>query len=266
MELHGRRFPLPREHGSWVMLVLPASLPLLALRAWAPAAGWTLLAMVALFLGREPLRQRLRGAAATWTVAVPLAGAAVAGAAALLRSHSLALAGWALLAAAVLAAELAFSRVRRITPRRALFRELAGVAGLTAGAPALAAALGRPPAFQLGLWLLALMPFGLGTLHVDRFVTWRREHTPEAERRRSAFLLLAAAAGGAVLLSLVLTALEPITGVPGRAALAWAPELLHLASTARRPEARADFKRIGLEETASGILWLILGSVLIASA
>ncbi|MDI3298732.1 MAG: YwiC-like family protein [Bacillota bacterium] len=253
---------MPREHGSWVMLALPPLLPLLALRAWKPAAGPALLAILALFLAREPLRLRVRRAGSPAAATAPLLLAGAAGLAALLLSRSPALAGWALLALAVLGGDLAFARAGRLSPRQTLLRELMGVLGLTAGAPATAAALGAPLAFQLAVWLLAWLPFTLGALHVDRFIDWRRSGAVEGERRRSALRLFLGACGGAALGVAALAALAPLSGLPAVAALAWSPELLHLAWTAWRPRARADFKRLGLEETLSGTLWLLVGLVL----
>lgn len=262
MPLRPVSFPLPREHGSWVMFLLPPLLPLLALRRWSAATAPALLAMVLLFLAREPLRLRLRGAGGSAAALLPLAAGAAAGLVALALAPSRWLALWALAAALVLAVDLLPARAGRSTPGRLLARELAGVLGLTAGAPAVAAALGAPAAGQLAFWLLAWLPFSLGALHVDRFVAWRRSRAPEPARRRSALLLLAAASALGLAGFALLAELAPRSRVPAAAALAWSPEWLHLAWTAWHPRARSDFKRIGLEETLSGTLWLLTALLL----
>lgn len=168
--------PLPREHGSWVMLFV-------AFLAGAITGGWSwalppyLLAALALFTVRRPLAALVRGAAPAaeerrralgWVVRFGAAGA-LAGLV-LLAFHLWLMIPLGVIAAALLGVDLL--RAAR-TARPTFASEVAGAVGIALVAPgAYYAATGRLDGAAPALWIACALHFVSGVYHIRMRVRW----------------------------------------------------------------------------------------------
>ncbi len=255
---------LPSEHGSWALAFVPfiagagvGAVIIPASPGAIPAALLALLAVMAVFLARQPITlwvriARGRGrradlpAARLWTAALLLI-AALAGMGLLLLGREAIL--WlALPAALTLAFTLAFQAAQG--PRQ-LIVELVGVLGLALDAPAAYVAVtGRLDATAGLVWAVSALHSVISVLYVRLRID---------ERHRRATPRQAWAVVGAHILSVLTVAVGALAGW-----LPWllaAPMLALLARAlivaARRPPI-ADVKRFGLTETGIGIAFALL--------
>lgn len=180
--------PLPREHGSWVMLFV-------AFLAGAITGGWSwalppyLVAALALFTVRRPLAALVRGTAAP-AGAGPARGAdpaaerrrtlgwvarfgAAGGIAGLILLAVFRL--WPLIPLGAAAAALLGVDLRRAarTAKPTFASEVAGAVGIALVAPgAYGASTGRVDGVALALWLACALHFVSGVFHVRMRVRW----------------------------------------------------------------------------------------------
>lgn len=251
------RVPLPREHGSWVMLLLPLAVggvlwrpPLLEALA---LGGAGLAAYVMQNALAQALRPRVPEGARLWG-AIAGAGAAALGLPLLLRHPALAL--LALPAALLLGFHL---RLQRAPASARLDRSLAGqllaAAVLALGAPAMALlAPGAPGLPAAGAWLALVLGFAGGVLYIHmrlEGVKWRKRLDPARRWRLGRLCLGYHAALAALALAAPFVvgpsgALAIVAVSPGaaRALLGW---------RSLGPEVPS-FKRLGMLE-AGLMLW-----------
>lgn len=263
------QLPLPKEHGSWVMLGVAFLLGAGAAArtgSVAPQGPLQLLlylaAFAAIFILRRPAALLLRGGPgastpeerrllARWLAALALAAAAAAAALVALGLSLMVPLGAAALA--LLAVDL--RRAQR-TARPTLASELAGAAGIALGAPgAYYAAGGALDRTAFALWLLAALYFASGVFYVRMKARWVKE-PPSSPAARWA------TGRDNVLYHLAALAVAAAASAAGYAPpLAW---LSLLPVTVRRLYATArggretDFRRLGWLETAHSLLFLAL--------
>ena len=163
--LFRRHIALPQDHGSWVFLLSPLLIGLFVGGRWTPATGYLILAVLAVFLVRQPVTIAIKAysgrrsrrdlpSAIFWIGAYALAGLiAVAG---------LVIEGYPYLLILALPGLPVFAwhlyLVSRRSERRQVGVEIVGSGVLALAAPAaLWVALGEPD--PLGWWLFALTWF-----------------------------------------------------------------------------------------------------------
>ncbi|MBI4346716.1 MAG: YwiC-like family protein [Elusimicrobia bacterium] len=252
---------LPREHGSWALLLVPIALGAGAagVRDGGAVALFTALALFG-FLARVPLLALVDGTAPRAGRWLALYGGLAGAALALL----LGLYGrWLILAFGVLALGAMAWTVRLTLARRqmSLANELVGVFGLSLGAPAAHyAATGSLGVEAWTLWALSALYLVGPVFHVKAAVAGHRAALNPAMAPALPAALRRAVAYHAAAIALV---------VAGAAAVAWpwaaaAPFCLAYAKTVRlaaRSPAKADFRRLGWSEMSQAAFftgWLIL--------
>lgn len=228
MAVRGRRVPLPREHGAWMMLFAPLVTGLAAFATPPLPAALLLLAVSALFFAQNALGLHLRGRGApgnlAWLIAFTAAGVA-AGAVLLLRLQM-----WRLLPLAVPAGLLfAWQALRRRRTRRQIdhstANEAATAAVMALGASAAALAAGRSATHAAIAWLVFAVYFVGSVLYVKMRVADAR--SPETSGTSALacglFHAVAAAACGLWAWLAVPGALAGLAVAPGvgRAWVAW---------------------------------------------
>lgn len=190
---------LPKEHGAWGMVLLPAVAGL-GVAGFGHGAGWLALGMVFFaYVSRAPLEALAKGRrdAVTWRWLALYLALALAAAVALVyglhRAAWLRAAAWIVPAAVV---SLLFAAAKR---NRDVVNELAGAVALpVGGAVVYAAAMDLCDATALGLWLSFALYNALSVPYVRSWVMARRARKNEqyrsAERaaRRWSWLGLAA--------------------------------------------------------------------------
>ncbi len=252
--------PLPKEHGSWVMLLV-AFLAGAVTGGWSPSLLLYLTAAVALFTVRRPLAILVRGTAPTpeerrralgWVARLAAVGTAAA-AILLARYHLWLLVPLGLAAAALVGFDL--YRAAR-TARPTFASEVAGAVGIALAAPgAHYASAGRLDGTALALGLACALHFVSGVFFVRMRVRWvKRPPVTGRERwatvRENVFYQIAMLLA-AVMLSargvLVPWGWLPLTPAFARGILG--------AALGRR---ETNFKRVGWLETAYSLAFLAL--------
>lgn len=180
-------FPLPREHGAWMMLYAPLVTGLVSYRVASLPAALLLLAGTSLFFAQNALGLQLRGRAGAhngrWLVLFVLLGAAAG-------VGLLALGQWPLLPLALPALALvAVQAWRRRATRRQIdhstANELLSVGVMSLGAVAACLAAGRPWTIDLLLpWGGFMLYFGGSVLYVKMRVGDARRRM-DTDRRRA---------------------------------------------------------------------------------
>lgn len=257
---------LPREHGSWAMLLAP---PLVG---WAAAGGGPagagisfVLGAAGAFLARTPLTVLVAapGDGRAWRWLAGYSAVALSGFAGL----CLGFGRWSLLllglpAAAALGVTLWFHARRQSMTE---LNELIGIAGLSLGAPAaFFAARGEwgPQAFWL--WLLCAVYFSGPVFHVKMLVTRRIALAPgaSAQARKNAdearSLSAVVHAGSCFLVG----ALAAAGQVPWPAVLPFAAVTGKTVWWGIRQGLRLELKKVGWQEVG----WTLLFTVCIAGA
>ncbi len=259
--------PLPKEHGSWVMLAVAFLAGAGAAGRLTPALLLYLVAFLAIFILRRPASLLLRGGPgastpeerrllARWLVALAIAG----GAAAL---GLLALGLWLMIPLGIAALALLAVDLRRAvrTARPTLASELAGAAGIALGAPgSYYAASGALDGTAFALWLLSALYFASGVFYIRMKARWVKEppSSPAARWASGRDTVLYHAAALAVAAAASAAGYAP--------PLAW---VSLLPVTARRLYATArgqretDFRRLGYVETAHSLVFLALLLILL---
>jgi hypothetical protein len=174
---------LPKEHGAWGMVLLPA-LAGLAVAGVGSGAGWLALVMVFFaYVSRAPIEAVAKGRRGpeTWRwllLYLGIAGLCAAGLAfGLLRTAWLTAAVWALPVALL---TVLFAAAKR---NRDVVNELAGAVALPiGGAVTYAAAANQSDATALGLWLSFALYNALSVPYVRTWVMARRAQKNEAYR------------------------------------------------------------------------------------
>lgn len=249
---------LPREHGSWAILVAPPVL------GWAAAGGgpagagvFFAMGLLGAFLLRTPLGAPTEAGARRWSAAYALLAAAGFG------GLGLAYGRWRLSVlglpgAAALGVTL-WNQARRRGMREA--NELVGIAGLCLGAPAAwFAASGRWEPGAARLWALCALYFAGPVFHVRMLVTRRiamAPGAPVAARGKADAARLGSLVAHAGALAAVAAA--------GRARLVpdWSvlPFALALAKTAwwgRYQPPRLELKKVGWQELGWTCVFVVL--------
>lgn len=251
---------LPREHGSWAMLVAP---PLVG---WAAAGGgpagaalFFFLGAAGAFLARTPLTVLVSSPAdrRAWRWLTAYSAAALAGFAGLCFGYG----RWPILllglpAAAALAVTLWFHARRKSMTE---LNELIGIAGLSLGAPAaLFAARGTWGPEAGWLWVLCALFFSGPVYHVKMLVTRRVAMAPgaSAQARRNADAARRVSVGvhGAFLALVV--ALAAAGRVPWLAALPFAAVTAKTVWWGFRQGPRLELKKVGWQEIAWTLVFL----------
>ena len=259
-----RGLMLPREHGSWAMLVAP---PILG---WAVAGGGPAgagfcfaLGAAGAFLARTPLtvlvlapgdRRALR-----WLAAY--SAAALTGFAGLCLAYG----RWPLLllgipAAAALAVTLWFhSRRKSMTE----LNELIGIAGLSLGAPAAVfAARGAWGAEAGWLWVLCALFFSGPVYHVKMLVTRRIAQAPgasaQAHLSADAARLLSVGVHGVFFM--LVGALAAAGRVPALAVVPFAAVTAKTLWWGLRQGPRLELKKVGWQEIGWTLLFVSLSA------
>lgn len=195
---------LPREHGSWAMLLFPFVSAMVLTRAWDWALIPAAVAVLAAFLAREPLlalcRQR-------WLWTEPRPEAITARRTLWMITPVLATTGVWLLAVAPLVWIVALAAAATLLTtvyiyaalhnrQRSIYLQLAGSMGLSASCFMPYLALGRQPDAGLLLLWLAYIVHGTGSVlvvHSEIEARWERKaaaavHPPAHARKRAALL------------------------------------------------------------------------------
>lgn len=250
---------MPREHGSWAVLIAPILVGLAAAGGGPPSvAGLFCVAALGGFLLRVPLQSLFSASpapkAAAW--AVVYAALAAAGGGPLLWLYG----RWGLLGFAFPAAILTVLNIRANLARRtlSLANELSAILVLCLGAPAACYALGGglpPEAWQA--WVLCALYF-IGPVFDVKAAALRHRAAaggswvPEWEsmRRRSV------AYHAAAFLAVVAGALLGLA--PAVAPLAFLAVLHKTWRRALLAPGRVDFRRLGYQEVAYSVLFTLL--------
>jgi hypothetical protein len=250
------RLILPKEHGSWAVLIAPIVAGLAAAGGGPPAA--VLLFFIAAlggFLLRPPLQSfvspkpepGVRPSLAVYSLM------ALGGVWPLLRVYGRAgLLGFAVPAGGLLAADLLVHRGRRSF---SMVSELSGIAVLCLGGPAAYyAARGTLNADAWCVWFLSALFFSGPVFHVKMAALQHRASsdrtlTPELARLR----LVSAAYHSAALLAAVAAALWG--PAPALAALPFAAALWKTWRRGASPPSRVDFRRLGYQEVGYSVLF-----------
>ncbi|MBI4061755.1 MAG: YwiC-like family protein [Elusimicrobia bacterium] len=259
---------LPREHGSWALLIVPIAVGLLGAPIVSPvAAGLFVLGALAAFLLRTPLQALLARPgdrrALGWLAFYSLLTAGTF-------FPLIALLGcWKLLLfAAPLAALLAYNAAPNGSGRRlSALNEAAGVLGLCLGAPAAVYAA----SFELGprawsLWLLC-SAFFLGPIfHVKMAALQHRAvGDPAALPRLERMRRLSAAYHGAALAAVGFWAASG--GLPAAALIPFGAALAKTLARGFRAPERVDFRSLGYAEVAYSVLFVVvIGAAFVLNA
>jgi hypothetical protein len=256
------RLILPSEHGSWSLALVPfvigAGVGALAPAPNAlPAALLCLVAVMALFLARQPLnlwlriargraRRSDRPAALFWSAALLIVTA-------LSTAGMLALGRWAALWLAVPALTILITTLAltaALGPRR-LATELIGVAGLALSAPAGAIAVtGHLDALTAIIWALSAMHSVVGVLYVRLRID---ERHGRASRGQAAWVI---AAHGLSLLAVVAAAL--IGWLPWPVTIPVGLLLIRALIVARRRPPITSVKRFGFTEIGLSLAFALI--------
>jgi hypothetical protein len=179
--------PLPKEHGSWAMLITPLLLGLVIAPAWHGRALILVVAALGFFLLRQPLALwvKTRKRATTdkvylWRWIAIYSGLTVLSGAWLVLAQGL----WWLVAMGFLGMVLLLCHLWLVSRRQemSLVGELMGVAGLALGAPmAYYAASGHLDRGAAILWLINFLYFG-GTVFYIKLKVRQQPRLPTPER------------------------------------------------------------------------------------
>lgn len=257
--------PLPREHGSWFMLLVPCTAGLAVAGRLNLSGLLFLLVATAFFLGRQPLillakesrgRQPAPAATATsWRFWLLVWGAASGLGLAVLLFHYRRL---ALLPVSALGLALLLYEVWRWrhSPRPDLRTEILAAVGLASGAAgAYVAAAGAFEQRAAMAWTLNALYFLAAVFYVNLMLTWLK-HDPRTARERwqvGAPTLWAHALAAAVATLLALLGLTPAL-VP----VAFLPSLAKAGWQVWRGGRETNFKRLGLVEAAHSLVFVVL--------
>lgn len=158
--------PIPKEHGSWAMLIVPLLLGLVIASTWHSRAIVLLVAAVGFFLARFPLAtlvktrwRRNTGRAYLWQWTAIYGGITALSGGWLVLVHGL----WWLVPLGLLGGLLVLFHLWLVARRQemSVAGELAGIFGLAMGAPmAYYAAAGRLDGSAAALWLINALYFG----------------------------------------------------------------------------------------------------------
>ncbi|MBI5594602.1 MAG: YwiC-like family protein [Elusimicrobia bacterium] len=253
---------LPREHGSWAMLVAPPLVGWAAAGGGPAAAGLLfVLGAAGAFLARTPLTVLVTapGDVRAWRWLAAYSAAALTGFAGLCLAYG----RWGLLllglpAVAALGATLWFHSRRRSMSE---VNELIGIAGLSLGAPAAlfcASGAWGPEAFWL--WVLCAVYFSGPVFHVKMLVTRRvaLAQGASAQARLSADQARGLSAVVHCGFFFLVGALAAAGQVPWLAALPFAAVTLKTVWWGVRQGPRLDLKRVGWQEIAWTLLFVAL--------
>lgn len=249
---------LPREHGSWVVLIAPIIAGFAAAGGGSPPAMLLFCcAVLGGFLMRPPLLSLVsqKTEAAAWPSLALYGSLALGGMLPLLRAYGRpGLVGFAVPAAGLLAADLIVHRGRRSL---SVLNELSGVLILCLGAPAaFYAARGTLGADAWCVWLLSALYFAGPVFHVKMAAL---QHRASADRALSEELsrmrMISMAYHGAALSAAAAAAVWGPAPAP-----APIPFALALAKTWRRgagPPSRVDFRRLGYQEVGYSAFFVL---------
>ena len=256
--LFRKRIAVPQEHGSWVFLLLPLLVGLVAGGRLLVESAYLAVAGVAVFFMRQPLlamtkvragRRPQSDLPAAWTwllVYATIAALHVYGL--VLRGHAAVL--WLGVPAALVAAWHAWLVFRRAERRQALMEVVAaGALALSAPAGVLVAHADPDPALLvslwLGTWLASASMIACTVLRLEQR-TWPLDGAPPTDRRAEAIALLLPAVG------LVAAALA---GRPSPwLALPFVILLAEAVHAWRRPARGARPRAIGMRQLAVSVL------------
>lgn len=253
---------LPKEHGSWAVLIAPVVAGFAA-ASGAPAAVVGLFSCAALggFLMRPPLQSLVSGKqeAGLWPSLLAYAGLALAGALPLLLAYG----RWGLLAFAapagvLLAIDLYVHRGRRSF---SFWTELSGIAMLCLGAPAAYyTARGSLSADAWFAWVLSVLFFSGPVFHVKMAALQHRASidgslSGELEGMRRASLTYHSLVLMAVIAAAGLSLVPMLTPLPFALALAktW--------SRAVQAPAKVNFQRMGYQEVGYSAVFTLIMAV-----
>ena len=179
--------PLPKEHGSWAMLIVPVLLGLILAPAWHGRVFVLLLAALGFFLVRHPLvilvktRKRVgAGKAGLWQWAAIYGGLTAFSGGWLVLAQGL----WWLAAMGLLGGILLLLHLWLVARRQEMSRagELAGIVGLALGAPmAYYVASGQLDRTAAALWLINALYFG-GTVFYIKLKVRQQPRLPAPSR------------------------------------------------------------------------------------
>ncbi|TAK36231.1 MAG: hypothetical protein EPO21_03395 [Chloroflexota bacterium] len=256
------RPPIPREHGSWAMLLMPYVVGLSVAGSWGWQAAFFLVSTLALFLARYPLslvarrgfprpRDRATRGLYGWLVAYTVV-ALISGVALLLLDRWL-MVLLGVLSVLLLLANLYFSRHKL---DRAVWAELVVIAGLSLTAPgAYYAATGELGQTVLALWMLTSLYSGSSVFYVRlRLHDRRAQPQPEQRRRTQCALLL--------YLGMLLTGVAALIAV-GAAPLLVLPAFVPLLYKALRAiggqrAAQMTLRQVGFTELGHAVAFAVL--------
>ncbi len=253
--------PLPREHGSWFMLLVPCAVGLFA--AGAPNLPGVLFAFVAtaFFLARQPLLLLVRpGQASAFTLwfwlGVWAAGSGLGMLALLTIYHRLLLLPLAGIGLALLLYEV--WRASR-SPRPDLRTEIIAAIGLASGAPgAYVAVHGVFDLRAAMVWVLSGLYFLAAVYYVNLMLAWVKRNPHTLADRRA----LGKVTAGIHFAVLAASAAFALVGLaPALTPVAFLPALLKTLNQVWRGGRQTSFKRLGLVEAGQSLLFLALITV-----
>jgi len=164
--------PLPKEHGSWAMLIVPLLLGMIIAPVGHGRVGVLVIAAIGFFLVRHPLailvktrRRTQTNRAWWWRWVVIYGGLTLLSGGWLVVEHGL----WWLALMGLLGTMLLFFHLWLVSRRQdmSVMGELAGIAGLALGGPmAYYAASGRLDGTAAILWLINVLYFGSTVFYI----------------------------------------------------------------------------------------------------
>lgn len=251
---------IPREHGTWAMLLVPLVVGAVVAGEWVAEAPLFFLASLGLFLARYPLTVLFRAWIGRTRQSQPRAWRWLT----IYSLFSLGLAlpliypydRWWLLGLGALSLALLLLSFYLVKERleRTEAGELMMVAGLTLTAPgAYYAGAGHLGAAALYLWLLSFLYFGASVFYVKMRVRHRTIKSRPSLGQRWAM------ARATILyhlgLALVVIALALVGQVPILTPLAYLPLLGKVATAAAAPAPGMSIRQVGVMEVAHSILF-----------
>lgn len=183
--------PIPKEHGSWAMLIVPLLLGLIIAPSWHWRVIGLLVAALAFFLVRFPLatlvktrRRRNVDRAYFWRWTIIYGGITALSGSWLVLGHSL----WWLVPIGLIGGLLLFFHLWLVSRRQemSVVGELAGIFGLALGAPmAYYTASGQLDSVAAALWLVNALYFGGTVFYIKLKVRQQpRQSTPDRVSER----------------------------------------------------------------------------------
>jgi archaellum biogenesis protein FlaJ (TadC family) len=260
-----KKIPLPREHGSWAMLIVPLIIGLAVAGQWTWSSIWLIAATMGLFLLRYPIdtviktRKRPtsdRMVLIRWAFVYGLI-AALCGGWLIVIDRLYWLIPLGMLSAVLLGYHWWLVERRQEMSARG---ELAGICGLALGAPlAYYVATGTLNGTALALWIVNALYFG-GTVFYIKLKVRQQPKEPAPDRISERLVKAKACLSYQSVSLTILIMLAALTSLPALVLLAFVPMTLKVVIGATRWQDRKSLslRRLGVIEMAHAMLFAVL--------